>query len=71
MLLNFFSFPFLDGNINQVFDSYFKKIFELYESAFPLNKALTGTKETAPWLNPKLKQCIRKKAKLYKLFLKG
>ena len=71
LLLNNFVFTFLGGNINQVFDSYFNRVFDLYERAFPLTKALTGTKETAPWLTSKLKQCIKKKAKLYKLYLKG
>ena len=71
VLLRNINFTLTGNGINQIFDSYFKKIFEVYENAFPLTNGIAGRKETAPWLTHKLKQCIKKKAKLYKLYLKG
>ena len=71
VLLRNINFTLTGNGINQIFYSYFKKIFEVYENAFPLTNGIAGRKETAPWLTHKLKQCIKKKAKLYKLYLKG
>ena len=54
-----------------IFDSYFKKIFECHNIASPLLTCSAKSGPSAPWMTHKLKQCIKKKAKLYKLYLKG
>ena len=51
-----------------IFDNYFKKIFECYNIAFPLFTCSAKSGPPAPSMTHELKQCIIKKAKLY---LKG
>ena len=61
----------VEGNFNLTFDGYVKKVFECYDASFPLIEHRIKSKRSAPWITPRLKQCISKKAKLYKLLLKG
>ena len=71
LLSNFnFSISFI-GNFNECFSNYFRQLFEIYERAFPLLERDKKAKKPAPWMTLKLKECIKKKAKLYKLYLKG
>ena len=70
MLTNF-QFEVFVGNFNRTFSTYFKELFELYERAFPIVKTAVKTKKPAPWMTDRLILCIRKKAKLYKLYLRG
>ena len=65
------NFENLADNFDMGFQNYFRQLFEIYERSFPLIKKTDKTKKTAPWMTLKLKECIRKKAKLYKLHLKG
>ena len=39
--------------------------------SFPLTVCNIKNKKSTPWITPRLKQCISKKARLYKLFLRG
>ena len=73
LLLSHFNFNFenLANNFDIGFQNYFRQLFEIYERSFPLIKKTDKTKKPAPWMTLKLKECIRKKAKLYKLHLKG
>ena len=59
MLLSNLNFTITGSGINEVFDSYFKKIFEMYEKAFPLTSGKISNKESAPWTTHKLQQCIK------------
>ena len=43
----------------------------LYNIAFPLLTCSAISGPSATWMTHELKQCIKKKAKLYKLYLKG
>ena len=52
------------------FQNYFRQLFEIYERSFPLIKKTDKIKKPVPWMTLKLKECIRKKAKLYKLHFK-
>ena len=70
-LLTNFQFEVFVGNFNRTFSTYFKELFELYERAFPIVKTAVKTKKPAPWMTDRLILCIRKKAKLYKLYLRG
>ena len=58
-------------NMNQIYENYYKQVFEAYSLSFPLVLKTMKSKEATPWMTYKLKQCIKKKAKLYKLYLKG
>ena len=57
-------------NFNLVF-SHFYKMFLAYDTAFPIIKKKLQTKAEAPWMTEKIRKCILKKNKLYKLYLKG
>ena len=59
-------------DMNMTFDYYFLQLFELYDSAFPITtennpKDLTN----CPWITPRIKVCIKKKSKLYRMYLRG
>ena len=52
------------GVFNEVFERY-------YNALFPLVMAGLKGKKMVPWMTRELKQCIRKKEKLYKLYVRG
>ena len=59
------------GNgINNAYNEYFRKVFEGYNRAFPIQRCITKNKRCSPWITPRLKECI-KKEKLYRAYLKG
>ena len=57
--------------MNQIYENYHKQVFEAYNLSFPLMSRAIKSKQTAPWMSHKLKECIKKKAKLYRMFLRG
>ena len=59
------------GNFNLTYGNYVTRIMDYYNNAFPIKMSLQKTNHPAPWLSPQLKQCIKKKSKLYKQYLKG
>ena len=71
LLLSNINLDFSQGNLNHTFNNYLAKILDCYDTAFPIKSSTMKTKNPAPWMTPRLKQCIRKKSKLYKLYLKG
>ena len=58
-------------NMNLIYRNYYKYVFEAYNLSFPLVSGTIKNSHPAPWMSPKLMECIKKKAKLYKLYLKG
>ena len=58
-------------DMNCIYSSYHEEVFRAYEIAFPLVTGSLRVKQSAPWMSFKLKQCIKKKSKLYKLYLRG
>ena len=58
-------------NFNLVFSHFYKMLFLAYDTAFPIIKKKLQTKVEAPWMTEKIRKCILKKNKLYKLYLKG
>ena len=59
------------GGGGDIFDNYFKKIFEYHNVAFPLLTCSAKSGPPAPWMTHELKQCVKKKAKLHNLYLNG
>ena len=55
-------------DINQSFGNYHSEIFRIHNIALPLVVCSPKSRHPAPWMTSKLKQCIRKKARLYKMF---
>ena len=60
-----------NSNINESYDDYFLKVFEGYNKAFPIDWYTPKDKQFVPWMTPRLRECIKKKAKLYRAYLKG
>ena len=59
------------GGFNLNFNQFYTSVFKFYEIAFPTLLRRRKPGEVGSLMTPGLKQCIRKKSKLYKLFLKG
>ena len=60
-----------NDNPSDTYEAYFKKALESYNVAFSIMNRSDKQKQPSPWITYRLKQCIKKKAKLYRLFLKG
>ena len=69
--LNSLKLVITPGNKYSIFDTYYGQLFHAYNIAFPLTKRTVRGKKSTPWMTDKLRECIVKKAKMYKLFLKG
>ena len=59
------------GNHNLNMTSYMNDLMGSYNTAFPLKKFLKKPPNYVPWISQRLKLCIRKKSKLYKLYVSG
>ena len=59
------------NSLQATYNSYINKVLDCYNVAFPIRRRTEKGKNPAPWMTPQLMQCIRKKSKLYKLYLKG
>ena len=70
-LLSNLSPGIIDGNFGLTYENYVKRLLDCYNIAFPIAVRAIKSKHPAPWLSYKLKQCIKKKAKLYKLYLRS
>ena len=58
-------------DINIIYNDYFSKVFGGYNMAFPMENFTVRNKTSFAWVTPDLKQCIKKKARLYKAYLNG
>ena len=61
----------VNGNMNSTFSAYFSQLWDIYERAYPLINLKTRHTQICPWMTPLLKSCIRKKASLYRLYIRG
>ena len=59
------------GRFNEVFEKYYNALFQIYNIAFPVVMTELKGKKIVPWMTRELKQCIKKKERLYKLFVSG
>ena len=50
----------IQGNFNLTFNNYMTDVFRCCNNAFPIKLHLENDKQPAPWMTPRLKQCIRK-----------
>ena len=58
-------------DINIIYGNYFSKVMSGYNKAFPIDNCTAKNKNSHAWLTPDLKECIEKKSRLYKAYLKG
>ena len=57
---------------DSAFSIFYNKLFNLYKANFPVKKRKSKkTSLKSPWMTYKLKQCIRKKFRLYNLLKRG
>ena len=56
------------SDINTICDEYFTKVLESYNKAFPIENYTKKSKNSSPWMTPRLKECIKKKVKLFRVF---
>lgn len=59
------------NNMDTVYNVYFAQVLGDYDRAFPIENYVMKSKHSSAWITPKLKECIKKKAKLYREYLKG
>ena len=58
--------------MNVAFDTFFRKLFDIYNSVFPIKrKRVKSNLINAPWVTPQLKKCIKKKYILFNLLRRG
>ena len=60
----------VDDDVHSTFSNYYLHIFNAYNSAYPVIFMNEKCKH-CPWVTTQIKQCIKKKSKLYRLFLMG
>ena len=59
------------NSINDAYNKYFRKLFEGYNRAFPIQRCITKNKRCSPWITTRLKECIKEKETLHRAYLKG
>ena len=62
--------PVIMGDMDCTFDHYFLKVFEDYNRAYPITTSNATTLQNCPWVTPRIRKCIKKKSKLYKMSLR-
>ena len=58
-------------DMHYIYGKYHKEVFGNYDVAFPVVSRPLKGKQPTPWMTQRIKQCVKKKAKLYKSYLKG
>ena len=59
------------NDLSHAYNEYFNKVFQGYDRSFPIDWCTSKNKHSSSWMTQKLKDCIKKKAKLYRAYLKG
>ena len=61
----------INNDVNQTFDSYYSRVFEPYDTSYPKETKAMKKKKNGEWITSDIKACIKKKSKLYGLFVRG
>ena len=61
----------VNGDMNATFCSYFSQLWDIYERAFPLAPVRNKDVDGCSWMTPGIKACIKKKASLYRMYVRG
>ena len=71
-LLNYLLPEIVDSDMDKTFDSYYSDLFRMYDFSYPIViKTSIGCTENSEWLTPAVRKCIKKKSKLYRLYIQG
>ena len=58
-------------DMDVTFQYYFFQLYELYDRSFPIKNSNNSKDfKNCPWMNTSIKNCIKKKSKLYRMFLR-
>ena len=61
----------VNDHMNMTFNSYFSRVFDGYDAAYPIaSRPVKGSKDNS-WINLPIKRCIRRKARLYRMYIRG
>ena len=61
----------VNNDMNKTFNSYSSRVFEAYNEAYPIITDKIEVAKKCPWITPRIKACIRKKSRLYRMFVRG
>ena len=63
----------VDENMDTMFDNYYENLFRMYNRAFPVVRRTTSGEDTrdAEWLTPAVKACLKKKSRIYRMYIRG
>ena len=61
----------VNGDMNKTFNNYFSQLWNIYERSYPMVPLKGKEIENCPWMTFDLKSCIRKKARLYRMYIRG
>ena len=61
----------INNDMNMTYNYYFSSVYDLYNAAFPLMTKVIKDGKDCPWITPAIKICIKKKAKLYRMYIRG
>lgn len=63
--------PLLFDDLNDSFNYYFFKVYEAYDSAYPITTNNINSVRRCPWITPQIRTCIKKKSRLYRMYTRG
>ena len=63
----------VDQSMDTTFEVYDGNLFRIYEESYPVvRRAVMHIRtENSEWLSPGIKACIKKKSKLYRMYIRG
>ena len=59
----------VNDDLNDTFDNCFTNVFDIYDKSYPLVNKVINDKRNSPWINDRIKFCIKKKSKLYRMYI--
>ena len=61
----------VNNDLNDTFNNYFNNVFGIYDRSYPLISKVINYKRDSPWINDRIRFCIKKKSKLYRMYIRG
>ena len=61
----------INNDMNMTYNYYFSSVYDLYNTALPLMTKVIKDGKDCPWIPLAIRICIKKKAKLYGMYIRG
>ena len=61
----------VNNDFNDTFNNYFNNVFDIYDSSYPLVNKIIRENRNFPWVTERIRICIKKKSKLYRMYIRG